>query len=93
MAPHPRGEAASFANAFHECTLGLRNIAADDLDDSARRWLRTIQQAVDVTNVQPVGGRGAWEMKVEGMSLDERQQVASAVDELTDWFRSKFHKL
>ena len=36
MIPHPRGEAESIANAFHECSLGLHDLKRNELDDKAR---------------------------------------------------------
>jgi hypothetical protein len=37
MAPYPPGgEAEAFLYAFSECDHGLRDVHADDLDDSAR---------------------------------------------------------
>lgn len=58
MAPHPKGEADSFGHAFHECELGLRDVRPDDLDDSARSWVRTIRQAMDTTGIDDPQGQG-----------------------------------
>lgn len=89
-APHPNGEADSFAHAFHECDLGLRDMRAEDLDDSARSWLRTIKQAMDTTGIDDPQGRGRWFVKAEKLSIEEKSRFSSAVDELADWFHERF---
>jgi hypothetical protein len=58
MAPHPAGEATSYAGAFHECMLGLKDMRDEDLDDSARRWISTIRRISDTAGVDDPTGRG-----------------------------------
>lgn len=90
MAPHPNGEADSFARAFHECDLGLRDVCSDDLDDNARSWVRTIRQTMDTTGIDDPQGRGKWFIKAERLSIEEKSRFSSAVDELADWFHGRF---
>ena len=86
MAPLPAGEAAAYASAFHECELGLHDVRADDLDDSARAWLRTIQQTMDTKGIEDRSGRGTWHAKAERLTLEEKHAFSAAVDELAFWF-------
>lgn len=87
MLPHPRGEAQSLANAFHECMLGLGGVRLDDLDENARSWLRTIRETSDTEGIEdPTGQKGTWYIKAERLKDDEKQAFAHAVDELSHWF-------
>jgi hypothetical protein len=85
MAPHPLGEAASFAGAFHECMLGLMDHGPEDFDDTSRPWYETIRRTMDTTGIQPSGERGTWEIKAEGLTVDEKLDFSGAVDELAYW--------
>jgi hypothetical protein len=85
MAPHPRGEAESYAGAFHECMLGLRDHGVGDFDDSARPWYETVVRTMDTKGIHDPDGRGTWVMKAEQLSVDERVDFSSAVDELAYW--------
>lgn len=91
MAPHPRGEAASYAGAFHECLLGLNRLPHDDLDRNARAWVDTIKEAMDTEGIEDPSGRSAWTIKAEQLSDDERGAFSRAVDDLADWLRSHYH--
>ena len=51
MAPHRHSEDARYVNAFHECSLGLRRIPRDDLDENARGWVAIIEEASDTTGI------------------------------------------
>lgn len=91
MPPHPRGLAASFAAAFHECSLGLRDITPSDLDDSARSWLTTITDTMNTEALSDPTGRGTWTVKAERLTDHEQSQFSSALNELADWFERHFH--
>ena len=90
MAPHPRGEAASYAGASHECMLGLKDLRPKDLDDNARSWVATIERTIDATGIEDRSGRGTWTIKTEGLSIEEKQQFSDAVDELAHWLDHRF---
>jgi hypothetical protein len=90
MAPFPKGEAFSFAMAFHECHLGLRDIRSDDLDDSARSWVSTITRLMDTASIDDPHSRGTWLLKAERLSIDEKSEFSQAVDSLADWFHGRF---
>jgi len=90
MAPHPRGEAASYADAFHECMLGLKDIDRDDLDDNARTWMATVERTMDTADIDDPSKRGTWIIKAEMLTVDEMTQYSHAVDELAHWFDRRF---
>jgi hypothetical protein len=89
MAPHPQGEADSFVAAFLECTLGLQDIEATELDDEARACVSIVARCLDKTGVDDPQGRGVWLVLVERLSVEEQAAFASAVDTLADWFRDR----
>jgi hypothetical protein len=88
MLPHPRGEAASIASAFHECFLGLGDLIRDDLDPDARTWIATLEALMGTTGIQDPSGRGTWQIKAETLTEDERFTLSRTVDELAWWFHS-----
>ena len=85
MVPHPKGEAPSIAAALHECMLGLMDHKASDFDDVARPWVETLRQAMDTKGVHDPEGHGTWEIKAQGMSLEDKFDLSRAVDELAYW--------
>lgn len=94
MAPHPKGEDRSFAGAFFECMLGLEHVVLDDLDDNARRWVRTIKQTIDTTGVEdPTGSReeGLMFYRARGLSEEEKTDFSNAVDELATYCHDRFY--
>lgn len=88
---HPKGEAASYAEAFHQCWLGLMELSTDDLDDAARSWVATIKRTMDTTRIQDPSGRGTWAIKIEQLSSDEKHEFSEAVDELAYWLGRRCH--
>ena len=85
MAPYLKGETDSFVYAFFECDLGMRNIRAEDLDDTARSCFQTIKQAMDTTAIDDLQGRRRCFVKAEKLSVEERSRFSLTVDELADW--------
>ncbi len=90
MLPHSQGEAQSIADAFSVCSLGLNRLSPTDLDDDARRWFSKIKELMDTSGVQDPAGRGTFAVKAEGFSLDQKLELADAVDQLADWFENAF---
>jgi hypothetical protein len=91
MAPYPPGgEAEAFLYAFSECDHGLRDVHADDLDDSARSWFRTIRETMDTTGIEDPSGRGTFLIKAERLTFDQKHAFSSALDELASWFNRRF---
>jgi hypothetical protein len=89
MAPHPNGEAKSFVAALHECQLGLHGVSVDNLDDDARHWVRTLEEAFDDTGVEDPDGRGTWIHKMEGLDTEELSRISDAVNGLATWFHDR----
>ena len=89
MSPHPAGEARSYASAFHECMLGLKEVSSEDLDDNARRWRGTIDSCMNDEGIEDPQGRGTWEIKAERLTESQRFAFSGAVDELAHWLEDK----
>lgn len=88
MLPHLAGEAQSIANAFTMCKRAFREMDRNGLDDSARQWVRTIEECMDDSNVEALHGEGTHVAKARTLSPDQQRQLSRAVDELAHWFRA-----
>jgi hypothetical protein len=88
MLPHPKGESESVATAFHECHIGLDKLAQSEFDESARDWVRTIQETMDTTGIQDPGKRGTWTIRAESLTDDQKAAFSHSVDELCYWLDS-----
>lgn len=86
MLPHSRGEAASIADAFHECHLGLHELDRTDIDDHATSLLRKLDSFMDTSGVHPSSGEGQWQAKAEAFSRDEKVELSNIIDELAYMF-------
>ncbi|MDD5037145.1 MAG: hypothetical protein PHE55_20655 [Methylococcaceae bacterium] len=91
MLPHPRGEAESIANAFHECSLGLQNINVDDLPAGVKNWVILLSNLMDTSGLSDPDKRGLWAVKAESFSFDQKIELSRVVNELSDWFDMKFY--
>lgn len=89
MLPHPRGEAASISNAFHECSLGLHELDRQDLDDSAAQWLRQLDDLMNTDGLDDPHGKGTWMIKAEQLDEDQKVELSRIIDELAHWFDSE----
>jgi hypothetical protein len=92
MASFPKGEAFSFAMAFHECHLGLRDRRSNDLHDSARSWVSTITRLMDMASIEAPHSRGTGLLKAERLSIDEKSEFLQAVERQPPRRSSKKHK-
>ncbi|HRZ28628.1 MAG TPA: hypothetical protein P5295_17595 [Spirochaetota bacterium] len=86
MLPHTQGEHTSIMMALHECSLGLRNLNNDDIDDNAHYWIETLKGIMDVNGVDDPTGEGKWSVKARGMTSDEKSELSTVVDNLANWF-------
>jgi hypothetical protein len=86
MLPHPRGEAASIADAFHECSLGLEDIEDDWLEEPARDWVNTLNHLMDTEGIEDPKGLGTHQLKAERLTESEMFDLSRVVDELAWWF-------
>lgn len=89
MLPHPRGEPESIVGSFHECALGLHDIRPEQLDDSARDWVRKLEDLMDDDGISDPRGLGTWQLKAEKLTEDEKFTLSRVVDELAHWFSSR----
>ncbi|GEM_PF-1000458 len=89
MLPHREGEDMAIADAFHECSLGLRDICREDLDETAEPWFDSLQEFMSTTGLQDPSKIGLWRIKAQSLTLDQRFAVARIIDELAEWFKSR----
>jgi hypothetical protein len=89
MAPHPLGEAESFAGAFRECDQALKSIRLRDLDDGAQSWAATIARVIRGDRYEATT-EDAWLARAERLTADEKRDFSSAVDQLADRVRGRF---
>jgi hypothetical protein len=89
MAPHPRGEAESFVGAFRECDKALKSLPLKDLDDGAQGWAATIARVIHGDRYEVIK-EDAWLARAERLSVDEKRDFSSAVDQLADRVRGRF---
>jgi len=91
MAPHPKGEEDSFARAFHECWVGLKDLDESRLDGGTRHAVDVIRRALDTAGVASISPAGVlWPSKIKSMDERERYEFSNAVDTLATWFDQKF---
>jgi len=88
MLPHRDGETAALASALQACAMGLRNLRAGQLDETAARWLVQLRELMGVPDeAKPVATeRAAWLPRAAQMDVDQRADVSRLVDELAHWF-------
>ena len=92
MLPHPRGDADSIMHAFHECTLGLMGIDKDELDDFARDCVDALDDFMDpkdFSDADDAETKGAWVLKAETFSVDQKLEISRLVDSLALWFKDQ----
>ena len=87
MLPHPTGEAASIASAFHECHNGLHQLDRSQLDDNARDWLAKLDRFMDTSGLADPYSKGLWQIKAETLTESEKFELSRIIDELAHWFR------
>ncbi len=90
MVPHPNGEAASIASAFHECSLGLHELDEQTLDDHARGWVVKLKDLMDTSGLTDPDGRGLWAVKAASLTIEQKFELSRVVDELAHWFDRHF---
>lgn len=89
MLPHPNGESQSIAAAFHNISLGLHHLDAQELDDSSRAWVAIIQDFINTSGLTDIDGRGLWLVKAEQLTFEQKYELSSTVNELANWFAIK----
>jgi len=89
MLPHPTGESASIASAFHACSLGLHQLARSQLDDNARYWLTKLDRFMDTSGLADPHSKGLWQVKAETLTESEKFELSRTIDELAQRFDDK----
>ena len=89
MLPHPKGEAVSIASAFFECSLAISKIEPDELDTYVRDSLVKLQELMNTLGLKDPADRGMHTIKAEKLTIEQRRELSSTVDELASWFDIK----
>jgi hypothetical protein len=90
MLPHPRGEEASIAEAFHAIERALYRFDTSSIEDSdAIGWIRQLEALKDTSGLTDETGDGLWTVKARQLSTEERLRLSQMVDELAHWFDRK----
>ena len=85
----PKGESHGIADAFFEISLAVRELDPMRLpDEAARESLRKLHGYMDVTDVKAGHSvsSGQWVAKAKTFSVEQKQEIAHAIDALADWF-------
>lgn len=86
MLPHPNGDIESIVNAFHEISLGLKDVDRSALDESAGRWVKILDKTMDTDGLDDPHKEGLWTVKARTLGVDELSEFSSSVDDLQCWF-------
>ncbi len=89
MLPHPKGETTAIADAFSECSLSLRTLNQDDLDDGARTSLRKLEELMDGSGLDDPLDRGLYTIKAERLSINQKAELSDVIDNLASWFDAR----
>ena len=90
MAPLPQGDAIAFTEASVLCSLGLKDLSPDALDESAAESVRSIRRIMDTAGIEDPSGRGVVLLRAERLTLEEMYDLSTAIDELARWFHDRF---
>jgi hypothetical protein len=90
MLPHPNGEEESIISAFYECSLGLKKIDKDTLDDSQREWVVTLEKLMNTDGLEDHFGKGLFRVKAEALTESEKFELSHVVNELATSFDREF---
>ncbi len=90
MLPHPQGEPQAIVAAFHNCSLGLKDLDRDELDEDVQRLLAKLDWLMDTAGLEDPSGRGLGLIRAEQLTLDQKLDLSRIVDELASWFNMKF---
>ena len=89
MLPLPHGEQDSIARAFHECSLGLRDLDRAGLDENARDRVKRLEELMATAGFSDANRAGPEAVKARELSLQEKFELSRIIDELAYWFRQK----
>ena len=86
MLPHIEDETTSIADAFTECSHGLHELNADDLDDGARESLRKLKELMETTGLADPSLGCLYTMKAGLLTQDQKAELSREIDYLANWF-------
>lgn len=90
MLPFFDGEDGSLAHAFHLCSRAIETLDARryllEQEEQVLQWIRTVEKAIDTTDIEDPDGIGTWRAKARRLSKEDQSEFASAVRELAAWF-------
>ena len=92
MLPHPHGEEASIASAFNECSLGLKNINKDTLDDSQQKCVSSLERLMNTDGLEDSYNKGLFRVKAESLTESEKFELSEVVDALATSLDRDFFK-
>jgi len=82
-------ETTSIADAFTECSHGLHELNADDLDDGARESLRKLKELMDTTGLADPSLGCLYTMKAGLLTPDQKVELSGVVNYLANWFDAR----
>jgi hypothetical protein len=85
MLPHPKGEAASIAHAFLDCSLGLHELDRSKLDQDATDFVTELERLMSTAGLDDLDDVGTYTVRAEQLTLEQRFALARVVDELASW--------
>jgi len=86
MLPHIEDETTSIADAFTECSHGLHELNADDLDNGARESLRKLKELMDTTGLADPSLGCLYTMKAGLLTQDQKAELSREINYLECWF-------
>lgn len=89
LLPHQGDVIKSIADTFFECSLGLRNLDVNDLDDGARESVKKLKELMDTTGLDDSSERGLYKIKAETLTTENKSELSNEIDYLASWFDIK----
>lgn len=75
MLPHPKGEADSIAQAFHECHLAINGLDHSKLEADTSAKVRELEALMDTTALVDPKNEGLWTVKARQLTIDEQSDL------------------
>jgi len=93
MLPHPRGEDEAWAEALGHCIEFLHelDVERDVTHEGPHEAIGTIRQAADTTGLEDPTGRGTIYVRIEQLTEADREELATAIDDVAAWFEEAYH--
>lgn len=82
MLPHSRGLAASIAECFRNCDLGLENVDGEKLPGYGSDLVHTLRQLMDTKGLSDPDAIGLYAVRAMQLFHEEQITLSRTVDEL-----------